>query len=102
MREVGIHRDQPAVAPAETEAESVAIRAADPHPAAALVHVDAAEPRAELGGQLRRAVGRAVVDHQHVGGGRVRADALAQLGEVLPLLVGREDDQDVTRAHGVR
>jgi len=56
VREVGIHRDEPAVAAVEAEPEPVAVRAADPHPAATLMHVDSPELRAELGGEVRGAV----------------------------------------------
>src|SRR5205823_5141383 len=64
VREVGVHRDQPAVAAREPAAEPLDVGAPESERPRALEDVDMAEARAELACERSRAVGRAVVDDQ--------------------------------------
>jgi len=99
VRQVGVHRHEPAIAALEAAPESFAVRASQPEASAALEDVHAAQPFAERTRGFRRAVGGAVVDDQDVGGRDVKADLSEELLEVLALVVGRDDDERFAPIH---
>jgi hypothetical protein len=53
-------------------------------------------------GELAGAVGGIVVDHEDVGLHRLGVDALDQVREIVPLVVGGDDDEDRIHATGNR
>ena len=99
MRQIGVHRHEPAIAVLEAAPESLAVRASQPEASAALEDVHAAQPFAERTRGVRRAVGGAVVDDQDVGGRDVKAELFEELREVLALVVGRDDDERFAPIH---
>ena len=100
MGEIRVHRDEPPIPVRETHPEPLAVRAPDAAPPPPPEHVDVSEPGTEDGHQVGGAVGRGVVHDEHVGPRDVRPDALAELGEVLALVEGGDDDESVALAHG--
>ncbi len=91
MRAVGIHGHQQGVAELRAALQSGDVGGPQPQLPGPVLDEDARVAAGETVGELPGAVGRVVVDHQHVA-------VLAANGEdeglqIWPLVVGRKDDQ---------
>src|SRR5690606_3860017 len=93
------------VAALEGPAEALEVGRAEPELAAPVEDVDPRVFRRELVGDRAGAVGRGVVDDEDVESRVLCEDHWDETGQVLPLVVGRDDDQAAVVAsfpvHGV-
>src|SRR5207302_7101780 len=93
VRQVSVDLDDDVVTTFEPYRESGAYGVADADLARPAQHLDVPEPRADLVGEIGRAVGTVVVDDEDVGVGRGRARAVQELDDVLRLLVRGSHDE---------
>ena len=92
MRPVGVHLDDDRRAARERDAEPVEVRLAQALLRLAMPDADPRVVRAELLGQRAGPVGRAVVDDEQRRAGQALEDRGRDPGQVLRLVVGRQDD----------
>jgi len=92
VREVGVHGDDGRAAPGEREAEPVCQRGAEAPRALAVDHGEVRAARGEPIGDRTGAVRRPVVHDEHVRAGLGGADGRDEIGEVLALVEGGQDD----------
>ena len=97
VREVGVDLDAGVVAALEAPGEAGAVGAAEPGLGGARQQVHVGQLGGDALHDVGRAVGTAVVDHQHAGTGQALVDPVQHPLDVLRLVVGRDDDQ---RSHG--
>ena len=93
VREVGVDLHEQLVAAVDADREAGAVRVAETDLLGPPEHVDAPELGAGLLGEIGGAVGAVVVDDEHVGVRRGRAQALEELLDVLRLEVRRRHDE---------
>ena len=93
VREVRVHLADEVLGAGARQRQRLDVGAAEPLLAGAVQHLDAVgELAGQRVGDLAGAVGRLVVDHHHAEAG-MRDDVAHQPGQVLPLVVGRNQDE---------
>ena len=93
VRVVGVHLEDELVAVLDGIVKAEYVRGAQAHLAGAVQRADPRIRRADLVDELAGAVGRVIVDDQDVGLGREAQDVRDQAGDILALVIGRDDDQ---------
>jgi hypothetical protein len=95
VAEVGVHLDDGrGFRLVEHAAKAVAIRDPEPFLPGAVQDLDPGVGRCQLVGQLSRAVRGPIIDDQQPRLGQGIEDRRRDAGQVLPLVVGRQDDPD--------
>ena len=97
MGEIGIHLEHEVEAMLERPAEAGNVGPPQPLLGSPVQAVNPRLPGSHLIGQLAGAIGRGVVHHQDLDPRILEQDRRNDLGQILRLVVGRDDDEDTLR-----
>jgi len=96
--EVGVHFEDEVVSTAESESEACDVCGTEPEFLLAVENPEARFAARDLIREISRSIGRGVIDDEDIEGGVRREDRGDESGEVVPLIIRRDDDESARHA----